>query len=208
MRIRFQLVVAILSAIPTVLAQDSGGKPLAFGGFENEGAGTTGYRFTDVKGYTPKFQELFDLNSGFRLLDLSLFGKAGEKAGFADRYSLNLSGLGGEPFTTAQFNIQKTRIYDLRVNFRQTHYYWNRNDATLPNGASGLTSNHDWATVRKLGSASLLVHAAKNLRLSFEVYRNTRDGVAGTTRPVDYFGSAFTWGSFARANPYYMEAPL
>src|SRR6185503_17528211 len=75
-------------------------------------------------------------------------------------------------------------------------------------GANGLTSNHDWATVRKLGSANLLVHAAKNLRLSLEYYRNTRDGVAGTTRPVDYFGSSSTWGGFARANPYYLVAPF
>ena len=32
--------------------------------------------------------------------------------------------------------------------------------------------------------------------------------MAGTTRPVDYFGSSATWGSFARANPYYLVAPF
>ena len=36
----------------------------------------------------------------------------------------------------------------------------------MPGGGNGLTSNHDWATVRKLGSANLLIHAAKNLRLT------------------------------------------
>ena len=95
------------------------------------------------------------------------------------------------------------------MNFRQSYYYWNMNDlAALPNGLDGLTSNHNWATVRKMGSVNLLVHATNNLRFSFEYYRNTRDGVTETTRSLDYFGSSATWGSFARANPYLIVAPL
>jgi len=210
MRLRLQFAIAVLAGSPVAFAQNDGAsKPTVIGGFENEGSVTTGYRFADIHGYQPKFQELFNLNSGFRVLDFSLYGKAAEGRRFADSYTLNLSGLGGEPFSTAQFNARKSRVYDLRVNFRQSHYYWNRNDQlTMPGGGNGLTSNHDWATVRKLGSANLLVHAAKNLRISFEYYRNTRDGVTGTTRPVDYFGSSSTWGSFARANPYYLVAPV
>ena len=94
-------------------------KPLVLGGFENQGSFTTGYRFTDVSGYRPKFDELFDLNSGFRVLDFSLFGKAQEGQNrFADDYSLTLSGLGGDPYSTAQLTVRKNRLYDLRVNFR------------------------------------------------------------------------------------------
>src|SRR5580765_3386343 len=199
----------VLLAVPmAALAQD--GKPVAIGGFENQGSVTTGYRFTDIKGYVPKFNELFDLNDGFRLLDFSLFGKAQDGANrFADNYSLTTSGLGGDPFATAQFTVRKYHLYDLRVNFRQSHYYWNRNDAAaLPTGLHGLTSNHDWATVRKLGSINLLIHATNSLRFTFEHYRNTRDGVSFTTRPRDYLGSSSTWGGFARANPYYLVAPL
>ena len=81
-------------------------------------------------------------------------------------------------------------------------------EAALPSGLDGLTSNHNWATVRKMGSVNLLVHATNNLRFSFEYYRNTRDGVTQTTRSLDYFGSSATWGSFARANPYLIVAPL
>ena len=63
------------------------------GGFENQGSFTTGYRFTDVSGYRPKYDELFDLNSGFRVMDFGLFGKAQEGQNrFADDYSLTLSG--------------------------------------------------------------------------------------------------------------------
>ena len=85
------------------------------------------------------------------------------------------------------------------MNFRQSYYYWNMNDlAALPSGLDGLTSNHNWATVRKMGSVNLLIHATKNLRFSFEYYRNTRDGVTQTTRSLDYFGSSATWGSQQR----------
>jgi hypothetical protein len=182
--------------------------PLAFtqeGPFR--GSITTGYRFTDVKGYEPKCQELFDLNGGPRLLDLNLFGQTTSR--YLDHYSLSLSGIGGEPYTTAQLNIRKSRRYDLRVNFRQSRHYWNGHDqAALPSGLHSLTNYHDWATVRKIGSANLLVHATRNLRFSFEYSRNTRDGVTGVTRTLDYFGSSSTWGSFARANPYYMVAPI
>ncbi len=193
----------------SLLAQDTAA-PLNWVGFENTGSVTFGYRFTDVSGYQPKFQELFNLREGPRLLDLSLFGKAKEGENrFADDYSLTASGMGGEPFASTQLTVRKNRVYDLRVNFRQSYYYWDRNDAAvLPNGLSGLTSNHNWATVRKLGSVNLLVHATNNLKFSFEYYRNTRDGATFTTRSLDYFGSSSTWGAFARANPYYLFAPF
>ena len=197
------------ATVPAAAAKDSV-KPASFGGFDNSGSVTFGYRFTDISGYRPKFNELFDLRSGPRLLDFSLFGNAQDgKNRFADNYSLTLSGYGGDPFTTTQLTVRKSRRYDLRASFRQSHYSWDRNDsAALPSGLHGLTSNHDWATVRKLGNLNLLVHATNNLRFTFEYYRNTRDGVQFTTRPVDYFGSPSSWGSFARANPYYLIAPV
>ncbi|MEO8051744.1 MAG: hypothetical protein ABI833_15100 [Acidobacteriota bacterium] len=219
MTTKITLTFVLLAA--ALLGQDSGKapdsakapdskNPLTWGGFENTGSVTFGYRFTDVSGYQPKFQELINLRQGPRLLDFSLFGKAkdGENR-FADDYSLTASGIGGDPFASGQLTVRKNRVYDLRVNYRQSYYYWDRNDAaTLPNGLSGLTSNHNWATVRKLGSVNLLVHATNNLKFSFEYYRNSRDGETFTTRSLDYFGSSSTWGSFARADPYYVFAPF
>jgi hypothetical protein len=180
------------------------------GGFENQGSVTLGYRFTDVTGYQPKYTELFGLNSGFRLMDFSLFGNAKEgKSPFADNYSLTMTGLGGEPFTTAQFTMRKTKLYDLRIDYRQSYYYWNRNDqALLPNGLDGLTSNHDWSTVWKNGNIDFLIHATNDLRFSVDYNRNTRSGATFTTRTPDFFGSPASWGAFARANPYYLFAPV
>jgi hypothetical protein len=189
-------------------AQDA--EPRTIGGFETQGSATIGYRFTDIGGYRDKYRELVNLNSGFRLLDFDLFGRAkpGENR-FADSYSVTASGIGGEPFNSQQFTLRKNKVYELRANFRQSYYSWNRNDqAARPGNALSLTSNHDWGTVRKLGSVNLLVHASDNLKFSFEYYRNTRDGLSFITRSPDYFGSSSAWGSFARANPYSMIAPL
>jgi hypothetical protein len=189
------------------LGQD---EPLKIGGFENQGSATLGFRFQDVSGYQPKFQELFNLRGGLRLTDFDLMGDDPTHTNrFMDHYSLTATGIGGDPFMTTQLGIRKAKLYDLRINWRQSQYYWNRNDsAFLPNGVNSLTNYHDWATVRKMGNVNLLVHASNNLRFTFELYRNTRDGVNMTTRSLDYFGSSSTWGGFARANPYVVVAPL
>ncbi len=54
--------------------------PMTFGGFNNQGSAEVGYRFTEVKGFQPMYKELFDLESGPRLLDFNLFGEAREGA--------------------------------------------------------------------------------------------------------------------------------
>jgi hypothetical protein len=202
-------MTGIVGIAPSLFAQDDP-KPVVIGDFDNSGSVTAGYRLTSVAGYQPMFQQLFDMNSGFRVMDFSLFGRARDgTTPFADSYSLVVSGLGGDPFTTAQLTVKKKNLYDLRVDFRQSHYYFNENDAAvLPNGLDGLTSNHNWATVRKMGSINLLVHATNNLRFSFEYYRNTQDGVMDTTQTFDFFGSPSSFGNFARANPYYLIAPV
>ncbi|HEV2200644.1 MAG TPA: hypothetical protein VGR73_12545 [Bryobacteraceae bacterium] len=204
-----RLILCVLALAAAALAQDDA-KPVMIGGFENQGSATFGYRFTSVEGYRPSFNQMFDLNSGPRLLDFDLFGKApGDGNRFADDYSLTASGMGGDPFTTTQLTVRKARLYDLRATFSQSRYYWNQDaSALLPGGTPGLLNNHEWATVRKLGSVNLLIHASNNLRFSFEYYRNTRDGATFTTRSMDYFGSSSTWGAFARADPYLLIAPV
>lgn len=203
--------IMFLILAPLLPAQDQEQPPpRMWGGLETQGSVTAGYRFTDFKGRQEKFLELFDLQKGFRVMDFNLLGRAKEGSNpFADSYSLSVSGLGGDPYAGGQFTLRKDKVYDLRVNYRQTYYYWNRNDnATFPVPLHALTSNHDWATVRRLGSVNLLVHATNNLRFNLEYNRASRGGVNFTTRTMEYFGSGDPWGAFLRANPYYVEAPL
>ena len=219
MRLRSYLLFAaglILGPGAMLRAQDP--PPLVLGDFETQGSVTAGYRFTTIKGRREKFLELFGLREGLRLMDFNILGRA--KAGstpFADSYSLNVSGLGGDPFSGGQLTVRKNRLYDLRINYRQSYFYWDRNDDVLlalpqpppsPPIQRGLTTNHDWATVRRFGSASLLLHATNNLRFNFEFNRSSRDGTTYTTRVLEYFEPPSLWGSFLRDNPYRVEGPL
>jgi hypothetical protein len=217
-RYRFLTFAAVLLAFSFLSrAQDTGEKPpITFGGFNTQGSVTAGYRFTDIKGYRPMYLQLFDLQKGFRLQDFSMFGEAQEGANpFADSYSVSATGLGGDPFPTAQLAVSKSKLYDFRANWRQAYYLWNQNDnVILPIAAvgsslaGGLTSNHDWATVRKFGSADLTLHATNNLRFNFDYYRTTDSGPAYTTRSMDFLGSPGYWGGFARGNAFYLFAPI
>jgi hypothetical protein len=208
----------LLIFVPVMYAQDDAEPthPIVVGSFDLSGSATGGYRFETVKGYAPQFQEMFDLGKGFRLFDFNLNGvTAGEKNAFADVFSLQLSGLGGDPFPSAQFAISKHKVYDLRVNWRQSYYYWNQNDnvvlpiASAAAGLStGLTNNHNWATVRKFGSVDLILHATDHLRFRFNYYRPSDDGTTYTTRSLGFLNSPGYWGTFARANPFYLYAPL
>ncbi len=176
---------------------------------ETHGSITAGYRFTDVKGRQEKFTEFFNLRDGFRLHDVNVYGRAAGANPYFDLYSVTATGIGGEPFSGGQFKLSKDRSYDLRVNYRQTYFYWDRNDQALhPTGLNGLTTNHDWATVRKFGSANLTTYASETLRFSFDYHRTSRDGMTYTTRTLEYFGAPSTWPGFLRANPYVVQAPL
>jgi hypothetical protein len=215
---RILLALAGLLVLPLLLrAQDNYEvPPMTFGGFNSQGSADVGYRFTEVKGYTPMYNELLNLQSGPRLLDFNLFGEAREGANpFADSYSLSLGGLGGDPFPTAQFTVAKKKLFDLRVNWRQAYYSWNQNDnvilpitAVAPTLSTGLTDHHDWDTVRKFGSADLTLHATNNLRFNFNYYRTTDSGATFTTASPDFLGSPGYWGTYARANPFFLYAPI
>jgi len=215
--VNLSALALLLSA--TAFAQESDGyeaPPITFGGFTNQGSVSVGYRFADIKGYQPMYYELIDLRPGPRLMDFNLFGEAVAGANpFADSYSISMSGLGGDPFPTAQLTVTKHRLYDLRVNWRQAYYNWNQNDnvvlpiaAAAPGLSTGLTDNHNWATVRKFGSVDFTLHATNRLRFNFDYYRTTNNGPTYTTRSLNFLNSPGYWGGFARANPYYLYAPL
>jgi hypothetical protein len=246
MRTRFYLmtIAAILSSLCPILSWGQEQKPNSQGeepkaqeakpvapslwGFDTEGQMTWGYRFTTVKGDMSQYNDIYNLHNGFRLFDVDLSGRAREGSNsIADSYSLTASGLGGDPYPGGQLTVRKDKLYDLRISYRQSYYYWsqNNNDSQVmaglttpvalggsPSGfTNGLTANHDWATVRRMGSMSFNLRASNNLQFSFEYDRNSRDGMTQSTRSLYYPGPANSnsqWGGFTRANPYIVAAPL
>jgi hypothetical protein len=193
-RLTISLAVLLLLGSSVLLAQESAETPITLGGFDTQGSVTVGYRFDDLKGYRPMFQDLSGLEKGFRLMDFNLFGEAAKGANlFADNYSLSVSGLGGEPFEMGQLSVSKKKLYDFRVNWRQSYFYSNPNDnAVLPIAAvasglsTGLTDNHAWGTVRKFGNADFTLHATNNLRFDFDYYRTSDSGPTFTTESLDF----------------------
>lgn len=190
--------------------------PIDMGGLSTQGSASFGYRFADVKGYQPSYRQLFGLEKGLRLMDFTLLGdgKEGEHP-FIDDYSLSMSGLGGDPFPTAQFTVSKHKLFDFRTTWRQAYYFWNQNDnvvlpihAVAPAQTTGLTDHHNWDTVRKFGNADLTVHATDRLRFNFDYYRTSDSGPTFTTASPDFLGSPGFWGTYARANPFYLFAPV
>jgi len=201
--------VVFLAMLPVLKAQDQSEPQLNWGGFQVQGSGSVGYRFTDVKGYEPMFQELYDLKSGPRVMDFNMFGHNDNPDAFANDFSLTTSGLGGDPFPAAQLTLSKDKLYDLRVNWRQSYFFWNQNDNVIIPTANtpGLTDNHDWGTVRKVGSIDFTIHATNNLRFSFQYYRTSFSGPTFTTFSPAYFDEPDSWGGYARANAYSLYAP-
>ena len=206
------LLAVLLMLAPLAGAQDdSQHTPIVLGDFTLSGSTTAGYRFTDVKGFQPEYQEMINLNKGFRVLDFSLYGEANEgKNPFADEFSLQLGSLGGEPFDMAQFAICKKHLYDFRANWRQSYFYWNQNDnvvlpivAVAAFGAisKGLTANQIWGTVRKFGSADLTLHATNNLRFNFDYYRPSDQGNTFTSRGSGFLRLAKSLGHIRSCQP-------
>lgn len=177
-------------------------------GFRTQGTITAGYRFTDVQGRRQKFDELFNLRNGFRIHEFSWMGRSVTGDSFADSISLFSSGLGGDPYSNSTLRIVKNGVWEVSTSYRQAYYYWDRNDAAIqPSGQSGLTSNHDFANVRRFGSASASVYVTPDFKLNFEYNRTQRTGNRFSTRTLEYFDPLSSWGSYARANPYWVEAP-
>jgi hypothetical protein len=207
----FFLMLAFLVSLPVLRAQDQSEPQLQWGGFGVQGSAGMGYRFTDVKGYEPMFEELYNLKSGPRLMDFSIFGHNDDPNVFANNFSLTMSGMGGDPYPSAQFTLSKPKLYDLRVNWRQSYFYWNQNDnVLLPTrpGTGGLTDNHVLANVRKVGSVDFTLHATNNLRFNFQYYRTSFNGSTFTTFSPDFLDSPGYFGTYARANAYFMYAPV
>ena len=135
--------------------------PARWEALKTTGEATVGYRFIDVSGYRScSFNEMFNLRDGSRLHDMTLYGDAQDrKVSFADRYSFTASGIGGDPFPSAQFMVSEDRTLRIPAAELATELLliWNQNDGTwlFPSVRSllhfrrGLTTNHDWATVRK-----------------------------------------------------------
>ncbi len=205
------LGVAAAAQSTTALASPAAPAPVAEVPFpfSNQGSVTLGERYASTSGYEPMYLELLNLRSGPRLMDFNLFGQASAPHQFADHYTLTASGLGGDPFPTAQLNVSKDGLYALTAQWSQSYFIYAPNqNVILPGGVPGLTSEHQWSTVRKFGTLNFQIYATRNLRFGFQYYHTSDSGTTITPMTPSYVGAAYpTYGFFEEESPYLLYAP-
>ncbi len=204
------LLSALFWCVATASAQQAPEIGTGWSDFAVQGDFGSSVRFLDTHGNGEVFRSLLDLRKGLGLSDFDLFGRSctGNNP-WADQFSFTLSGIGNDPFPTGQLTVHKTGVYDLRVNFRQSYFTWGEDDmAAIAGGFHGLTPNHAYSTVRKVGHVNLAVHLTRRLRLRFLYDSSLRSGWDETTRSLDFYGAPGSWGFYARGNPFLMSAPL
>ncbi len=121
-----------------------------------------GYRNVDVDGSDAKYREDYNYRSGFRLFDLNVDGVAKEPAATRlDRFHLQIDTPGDEPVSTFRLTASDRTLYDFRVSFIRSKYYyavpelWQEPVA----GDVRLDDLHHFNTLRWNGAVDLTVRA-------------------------------------------------
>lgn len=151
---------------------------LKIAGFQWGGAIELGYRFTDIDGSRNRYKETVNLMEGFRLFELSLWGKnLDEKKGLVDYFSLNTTGI-GDPFPYGRLEIKKNKVYDFVATYREYKYFSERGDTGSP--LTDFPFNFNQKST--LGTIGLSVFPKDDVKLNFGYRRYERDGDAFVPR--------------------------
>ena len=177
--------------------------PLRVGNYDFAGTTSFGYRFLELNGNQGKYNEVLNLQEGFRLFDTQLNFQAREpNQSWFDRFSVSTQNLGGDPFPGIQLQLRKHGLYELRAGYRATQYFIN-----LPETRTSL--NRQWIDRRRFGDLSFRYTPNPNLRFHFFYNRTERDGSQFTTGPFFFLPiGPDVWSAFGRANQVPLVIPL
>ena len=100
-----------------------------------------GYRFTKIDGEN-RYREAVNLMEGLRLFDFGLWFRDPAGKGWADNARLRINQV-GDPFPSGRFEIKKSRTYQVTADYRESNFYFNREDTGI------LTDNHDFDQKRR-----------------------------------------------------------
>ena len=165
MRIWILLGVIGAAAVVPALAQDA---PPA--GYKFSGAVALGYRFVDLNGNPAKYNQLLNLQEGFRVFDTQLDFLSNQVGqGWLDRFTITAQNLGGDPYPAIAVQLRKHGLYELRVGYRATQYFLD-----LPQ--TSLTPNRAWHDRRRFSDLDLRYTPLRDLRLRIFYNRTRRAG--------------------------------
>ena len=187
-RVRRALLLAALPLTAVLLAVSPG-----TAGAQDDGDGDgfsgsflIGLRSVDVNGADRKFREDYDLDDGPRLFEfrLDLSPAGGLAGGAADRIYIDASNLGGDPYETLAFGIERDQAYEFRYDRRVSNYFYE--DIILPpeladiRGSTGGDFHHfDFERVHDRAGLDVDLTSAAKIHFGFD--RFTKVGEATTT---------------------------
>jgi len=146
-----------------------------FGGLQ------VGYRAVDLDGSEDKYLQHLGLDDGPRLFNLNFeLTPTDEMRGLFDRIELDMTNLGGDPFETIRFSVQKFGHYTLRYDRRKSSYIYGDTDPNL----SDVLDLHrfDFDRVRDTVDFTLQLSSSAQLDLGFD--RSTKKGQSTTTLDI------------------------
>ncbi len=152
------------------------------------GAVSAGYRLVDVDGSKDKYREDYNLESGGRLFLFTLDGEAREpdKAPL-DRFHLEMDTPGDEPVSRFVLTAEDRALWDLRVDFIRSKYFYGVPQLFGAPVAGDLRLNdlHDFDLTRTNGVAELRLHpkGLPTFILGYRLYEREGDGTSTVLVP-------------------------
>lgn len=144
--------------------------PFHLGAYNFSGVTSFGYRFVDLNGNHAKYNQVFNLQQGFRVFDTQLnFLPREPNHRWFDRLSVTTQGLGGDPHPVLRVDLRKNGIYELRAGYRAKQYFYD-----LPE--TPFTPHRGWIDRRRFADADLRYTPTRDLRLRFFYNRTEREG--------------------------------
>jgi hypothetical protein len=134
----------------------------------------TGYRFAGISGNDGKYRSDVNYRNGVKLLSsgFSANSKDGH-GGLFDEILLNTQGLGGDPYESVKFRIQKNRLYRYDMLWRSDDYF---------NPALAIADGeHFRDTTRRMLDNDLTLFPQSRIQFHFGYSRNNQDGPALST---------------------------
>jgi len=169
------LIIASGCAAQQTDAQTQGG---ATGDYTVSSSFETGYRFQTVSGNQAEYRSTVNFGNGIKLLDSSFAMNSKDGRGrWFDEILLTTRGLGGDPYESAAFRVQKNRWYRYDLLWRRNDYF---NPGLTTDGATGAhlldtqfdSQNHD-----------LTILPQSNVQFFLGYTRDSQNGTGLSTAP-------------------------
>lgn len=173
-------LLATLLIFPAVRAEEKktdGQMPSLTGNIEG------GFRLVDVDGSRNKFREHYNLDTGPRLLNLSLNGNY-RSSRILDDFRLQANGVGGDPYQNYSLLVNKDRLYTFEASFKKSDYFYNTitYPVSRPDGnQTSFEEAHAFGTSRENTDFKLTIKPENLFKLTLGYSRMEKEGTTFLT---------------------------